>query len=69
MHSDVKIVQDKEREERERVKLMARQIIKQAIKDDHLDLTMKSFETIEPFMNYLDEINVICKEEKINGGS
>lgn len=67
MHSDVKIVQDKEKEERERVKLMARQIIKQAIKDDHLDLTMKSFETIEPFMNYLDEINVICKEEKING--
>lgn len=67
MHSDVKIVQDKEKDEMIRVQLMARQIIKQAIKDDHLDLTMKSFETVEPFMYYLQEIQEICKEEKING--
>lgn len=67
MHSDVKIVQDKEKDECERVKLMARQIIKQAIKDDHLELTIKNFETIEPFLNYMDDISTICKEEKING--
>lgn len=67
MHSDVKIIQDKEKDERERVKLMGRQIIRQAIKDDHLDVTMTNFETIEPFMYYLEELKEICKEEKING--
>lgn len=67
MHSDVKFIQDKEKDEKERVRLMARQIIKQAIKEEHLDITMKSFETIEPFMNYMEEIQEICKEEKING--
>lgn len=67
MHSDVKIIQDKEKDECERVKLMGRQIIRQAIKDDHLDVTMTNFETIEPFMYYLEELEEICKEEKING--
>ena len=67
MHSDVKIIQDKEKDECERVKLMGRQIIRQAIKDDHLDVTMTNFETIEPFMYYMDELKEICKEEKING--
>lgn len=67
MHSDVKIIQDKEEDECERVKLMGRQLIKQAIKDDHLEVTMTNFETIEPFMYYLEELKEICKEEKING--
>lgn len=67
MHSDVKFVHDKEKDECERVVFMARLIIKQAIKDDHLDTTMKNFETIEPFMYYMDEIKKVCAEEKING--
>lgn len=67
MHSDVKIIQDKEKDECERVKLMGRQIIRQAIKDDHLDITMTNFKTTEPFMYYMDELKKICKEEKING--
>ena len=67
MHSDVKIIQDKEKDECERVTLMGRQIIRQAIKDDHLDITMTNFETTEPFMYYMDELKKICKEEKING--
>ena len=67
MHSDVKFIHDKEKDECERVLFMARQIIKQAIKDDHLDTTMKNFETIEPFMYYMDEIKKVCTEEKING--
>ena len=67
MHSDVKIIQDKEKDECERVKLMARYIIKQAIKDEHLENTMANFETVEPFMYYLNEIKKICSEEKING--
>ena len=46
---------------------MGRQIIRQAIKDDHLDNTMSNFETVEPFMYYMDELKEICKEEKING--
>ncbi len=67
MHSDVKFVHDKEKDECERVVFMARQIIKQAIKDDHLDTTMKNFETVEPFLYYTDEIKKVCAEEKING--
>lgn len=67
MHSDVKIIQDKEKDECERVKLMGRQIIRQAIKDDRLEVTMTNFETIEPFMYYLEELKEICREEKING--
>lgn len=67
MHSDVKIIQDKEKDECERVKMMGRQIIRQAIKDDHLELTMSNFETVEPFMYYMAELKEICKEEKING--
>lgn len=67
MHSDVKFIHDKEKDECERVVFMARQIIKQAMKDDHLEMTMKNFETVEPFMYYMDEIKCICTEEKING--
>ncbi len=67
MHSDVKFVQDKEKDERERVSYMARLIIRQAISEDHLDETMKNFETIEPFMYFMNEINKVCSEEKING--
>ena len=67
MHSDVKFVHDKEKDECERVVFMARQIIKQAIKDDHLETTMTNFETVEPFMYYMDEIKKACAEEKING--
>ncbi len=67
MHSDVKFVHDKETEECERVLLMARPIIRQAIKDDHIDMTMKNFETVEPFMYYIEKIKEVCAEEKING--
>ena len=62
LHSDVKIVQDKESEECERVKIMAKQIIKQAIKDDHLEQTIENFEIIEPFMYYIDDIKEIMRE-------
>ena len=67
MHSDTKIIHDKEKDECERVVFMARQIIKQAIKDDHLDLTMDNFKSVEPFMYYMEEIKRVCAEEKING--
>lgn len=66
MHSDVKILHDNENDKKERVILMARQIIKNAITENRLDIVMKDFEKIEPFMNYMDDIKKVCAEEKIN---
>lgn len=67
MHSDAKIAQDKVDVERDRVCFMAREIIKEAFKNDHIEMTMKNFETIEPFMNYMEDINRIYAEVRING--
>lgn len=67
MHSDVKIKKDSEKDEVKRVKAMARVIIREAIANGHLEETMSGFETVEPFMDYLEEINEIYKEMKING--
>jgi hypothetical protein len=67
LSSDIKILHDKETDECERVKLMAKQIIRQAIKDDHFENTMQGFESIEPFLYYLDEIKEVCAEVKRNG--
>lgn len=67
LQTDVKILHDKESEECKRVKLMAKQIIRQAIKDDHLETTMSNFRIVEPFMYYLDEIEDVLAEVKING--
>lgn len=67
MHNDTKILTDEENKEKERVLLMARFAIKDAIINDHLEFTMEGFKTIEPYSNYIDEIVRICKEEKING--
>lgn len=67
LSSDVKILHDKENDEIFRVQLMAKQIIRQAIIDDHLEETMMGFESIEPFMYYLDEIKKVYAEVKIHG--
>lgn len=67
MHSDVKIIQDKENVERDRVVYMAKEIMREAIKGDHIEQTMKGFETLEPFSEYMDEIRKAYKEVCING--
>ncbi len=67
LQSDVKILQDKESDESKRVKMMAKQIIRQAVADDHIEMTMKNFEKIEPFMYYMGEIQKVYAEVKING--
>lgn len=67
LQSDVKILHDKESDECKRVKILAKQIIREAIANDHIDLTMKNFEKIEPFMYYMDQIKKIYAEVKING--
>jgi len=67
LHSDVKIVQDSSDEERNRVLYMAKLMIREAIKEGHLEMTMQSFSTVEPFMNYINDIENVCQEVKING--
>ena len=67
LESDVKIVVDKENDEWERIKSLAALMIRQAIKEDHLEETMSGFESIEPFMYHMDDIKKLCAEVKING--
>lgn len=67
LQADVKILHDKESDECKRVQILAKQIIREAIANDHIDLTMKNFEKIEPFMYYMDQIKKIYAEVKING--
>lgn len=67
MHSDVKIVQDKQSVERERIIYMAKEIIRDAIKNDHVEQTMQGFEILEPFSEYMDDIKKAYKEVCING--
>ena len=67
LHSDVKIVQDTTAEEKTRTLFLARMMIKEAIKENHLEQTMDGFANVEPFMNYIDDIKKVCMEVKING--
>lgn len=67
MHQDVKIAYDNESDEKQRVLSMARTIIKTAIKDDHIDETLKNFEIVEPFSAYIEDIKALYKEVMING--
>ncbi len=67
MHNDVKIVHDKECEEKERTCHYAKQIIKKALKEERFEEVLEQFETIEPFMFYMKEIREIGLEVKRNG--
>lgn len=67
LHSDVKIVQDPIEEEKSRTLIIARLMIREAIKGNHLEQTMDSFAHTEPFMDYMADIEKICTEVKING--
>ncbi len=67
LNSDQKIYTEKTTDEAQRVRFLAKEIIKNAIKNDHIDETMENFEKIEPFMYYMDDIKKVYKEIKING--
>lgn len=67
MHQDVKIAYDSKDDEKVRTLSLAKIIIKDAIKDNHIDMTMKNFEITEPFVAYIDEIKALYQEVKING--
>ena len=67
MHQDVKIVSDSDEETKARTLLMAKMILKDAIRDNHVEKTLKGFEITEPFSDYMNEINEIYREVKING--
>ena len=64
---DINVVNIFKCAEKERTKLMAKQIIRQAIKDDHVEMTLEGFKCVEPFMYYIDEIMQVYAEVKING--
>ncbi len=64
LSTDVKIVKDKESDECIRVKSMAMIILKEAQKNGNLQDVVKSLETIEPFMDYMDEIRELYQEIK-----
>lgn len=67
LNSDEKIANDKKSDEEIRVVFLAKGIIRQAIKDNHLDETMNNFQKVEPFMYYMDEIQKVLAEVKVNG--
>ncbi len=67
LSTDVKIVKDKESDECSRVKLMAKSILREAIKNGNDQEVLKNFETIEPFLDYMDEIREVYAEVKTNG--
>lgn len=67
MHSDVKIIQDKDEVERSRVCYLAKGLIRNAIKNGNLDMVMNNLSVIEPFMYYMDDIQSVLAEVKING--
>ena len=67
LHSDVKIVQDTVADERDRTLFLARMMIREAINNNHLEQTMSGFLNVEPFMYYMDDIQKVCAEVRING--
>lgn len=67
MHSDVKIIQDKDDVERSRVRFMAKEIIRNALKNGNEDQVMENFSLVEPFMYYMDDIREVYKEVRVNG--
>ena len=67
MHSDVKIIQDTEEDEKSRVLFMAKAIIRNAIQNGTLDEVLNNLAAVEPFMYYMDDITKVCVEVKING--
>ncbi len=67
LHNDVKIIQDAPSEEKQRTLSLAKMMIKDAIKGEHIKQTMEGFSCTEPFMYYLDDIKGIYEEVKING--
>lgn len=67
MHCDVKILQDKQNVERDRVIHMAKEIIREAIRNDHIEKALEGFEKMEPFSDYIDDIKKVYREVCING--
>lgn len=65
--TEVKIAQDNEKTELQRVKDMARAILQNAMANNELDEQLSRFELVEPFMEYMDEIQEIYEEVRDNG--
>ena len=66
LHDDTKLVLDDEEDEKQRVLYIAKQMLVVAIEEDHLEDTLEGFKFVEPFNNYLNEINAMLVEVKHN---
>lgn len=62
IHNEAKIAQDQETIELKRVCEMARLILIQALEKGEIESTLKNFEYVEPFSDYLKEIKAIYEE-------
>lgn len=67
LQGDVKILQDSSQDEKNRVLYLAKMMLREAVKNNHLEQTMDGFRVTEPFMYYMEDINKACAEVKING--
>jgi hypothetical protein len=67
IHNESKIVQDDEKTEKKRVCILARALLEAAKSKDELERTYAGFEIVEPFNDYINEINDIYLEVKIDG--
>ncbi|MBE5862399.1 MAG: ATP-binding protein [Lachnospiraceae bacterium] len=67
LNQDAKIICDSKNEEKQKVLYLAKTIIKDAIRDGHIEETMKNLEIVEPFSDYIKDIEMVYKEVKKNG--
>jgi hypothetical protein len=67
IHNETKIAQDDEKTEKKRVCLLAKALLGSAKNKDELERIYAGFEIVEPFNDYINEINEIYLEVKIDG--
>ena len=67
LQSDVKIAQEKESDERTTVRILAKNLIREAVKNGSVQNTMDTFKILEPFMYYMEDVEEVYEEVKRNG--
>jgi len=67
IHNEAKMAQDQEAVEKKRVCEMARALLQHAKQDGEIETTYKNFELVEPFNDYIGEIEIIYREVNADG--
>ena len=67
LQSDVKIAHEKESDERTTVRILAKNLIREAVKNGSVQNTMDTFKILEPFMYYMEDVEEVYEEVKRNG--